>query len=279
MSALSTFTKRSLLAASVSGALLIPTAAHADPPGPVFNTIAVHNDCVRLGWHDPVRHFYSTTYHVIEQVVGDPDFREFDSSSDSSFSTCGLEPRTEYVFKVQSCEIPRWLGKDTCSAWTPATFTTPINWIAGGDFEYDAPTTLISPWLVEGTPAFGIDHNLGYAHGGKNNAYMRTTNAGWNAITHDALVRPHTEYLATVWVRTSANLSQNYLGIRAPSTNQVLQQIRFGPIVGPYQQMQIWFDSGSNDAVRFFVGFWGAGNDAWMQVDDFWLAQFTPIME
>ena len=126
------------------------------------------------------------------------------------------------------------------------------------------------PWTVEGPDAHGVDSNLGLSHQGAWNGWIHPANQAtreWNAITQEVAVTPHTRYTVSGWVQTSTSLTEGFFGVRHSDGRTVLNETRFGAL-GPYAQLGVTFDSGDNDKVTLFTGYWGPGSDSWLRFDD-----------
>ncbi|OLB78683.1 MAG: hypothetical protein AUI14_12425 [Actinobacteria bacterium 13_2_20CM_2_71_6] len=126
------------------------------------------------------------------------------------------------------------------------------------------------PWTTEGPDAHGIDSGLGLSHQGTYNAWIHPANRAsraWNAITQEVPVKPHTRYTVSGWVQTSGSLTDGFFGVRNSDGRTVLQETRFGP-AGPYTRLSVTFDSGDNDKVTLFAGYWAPGSDSWLRFDD-----------
>jgi hypothetical protein len=130
-------------------------------------------------------------------------------------------------------------------------------------FESQAETPVMAPWYAEGTG--GIDRNLGNARTGQDNGYIRSS-SGWNALKQRVVVKPNTSYTLKGWVRTSANNTEGYFGVRVPNDGPVISENRFSSLPS-YTEQTITFNSGANSEVELYTGLWANG-DTWAQVDD-----------
>lgn len=140
--------------------------------------------------------------------------------------------------------------------------------VADQGFEEQLSNTLNAPWASEGDGARGVDRGVtGFAHGGANNAWMRTSAAGWNAIKQTVHVTPNTNYRLTGWVQTSSNLSGGYFGVRVGTSGTVLAETPYGAQPG-YTQLTVDFNSGANSTLTLFSGFHATGGDTWLRLDD-----------
>ena len=154
--------------------------------------------------------------------------------------------------------------------------SAPVRWGLGdGGFEQQTRSTISSPWAGEGTGGKGVDIGLNFAHTGRNNAWIRTADTNWNAVTQRVQVEPNTHYRLQGWVRTSANLHyQGSFGVRPGGGNSSLAEISYGAdSAGSYQPLTIDFDSGNNHSLTVFIGYTAPGEDSFIQIDDFSLSR------
>jgi S-formylglutathione hydrolase FrmB len=134
----------------------------------------------------------------------------------------------------------------------------PANPVVDGDFEAAG----LGPWACNAS--CGADHGAGLAHTGAGNGWVRN-NTGWNDVHQTIAVSPNSTYVVTGWVRTSANNSDGYFGLRTVS-GQVLGEQKFGALPG-YTQLSVTVNTGSNTTVQLYGGLWANG-DTWLQIDD-----------
>jgi S-formylglutathione hydrolase FrmB len=120
----------------------------------------------------------------------------------------------------------------------------------------------LGPWACQGT--CGADHGAGLARTGTGNGYVRNT-SGWNDLHQSFTVTPNTSYTVSGWIRTSANNTDGYFGLRTP-TGQVLGEQKFTRLDG-YTKVSATVNSGSNTSLVAYAGLWANG-DTWAQVDD-----------
>jgi hypothetical protein len=78
-------------------------------------------------------------------------------------------------------------------------------------------------------------------------------------------VSPNSTYVVTAWVRTSANNSAGYVGLRTLG-GQVVGERQFGRLDG-YTLLSVNVSTGANTSLVLFGGLWANG-DTWMQIDD-----------
>lgn len=134
------------------------------------------------------------------------------------------------------------------------------NQVADAGFEDSG----MGPWSCAGS--CGVDQGLGNQHSGSNNGWVRMI-SGWNDIHQDVSVVPNTDYTLTGWIRTSANNTDGYFGVRDMQTNVISEQ-KFGNLPG-YTQLTVNFNSGDRTMVEVYGGVWALGSDTWAQLDDF----------
>ncbi|MDQ6527404.1 hypothetical protein RB608_27565 [Nocardioides sp. LHD-245] len=121
----------------------------------------------------------------------------------------------------------------------------------------------MGPW--ECTGQCGVDHGLGNARTGPDNGWVRNSNNKWNDLHQRTLLAPNTNYTLAGWVRTSANNTDGYFGVRTLDGTVIAEQ-KFGKHTG-YTQLTVTFNSGSHTGVEVFGGLWPHG-DTWAQFDD-----------
>lgn len=140
------------------------------------------------------------------------------------------------------------------------------------DEQFDQPG---SEWFFTGNA--GYDFGKGLAHFGPNNAWVRAT-SGWNAINRFQTVVPHTDYIVSAWLRFSDSLTDGYFSVRAaPELNGEGRILTERKLVGPnhpnpskdnYNRFRLRFDTQGWERILLYVGLWGMGQDAWIQIDD-----------
>jgi hypothetical protein len=131
-------------------------------------------------------------------------------------------------------------------------------------------------WFLTG--GAGFDRGKGLAHKGDGNAWVRAT-SGWNAINRFHDVQPGSTYTVGAWLRLSPSVTDGYFSVReARERNGEGQIITQRKLVGPgptnpdnadYNEVSFSFDTGDLSTVLIYVGLWGNGQDAWIQIDDF----------
>ncbi|MBV9665586.1 MAG: carbohydrate binding domain-containing protein [Actinobacteria bacterium] len=120
----------------------------------------------------------------------------------------------------------------------------------------------LAPWVCQGN--CGADHGAGNQHAGTGNGWTRNT-SGWNDVDQTITVTPNHTYTVTAWIRTSANNTDGYFGLRTTG-GQVLGEQKFGSLPG-YTQLSVSVNPGANSSVQVYAGLWANG-DTWLQVDD-----------
>ncbi|HEX6391345.1 MAG TPA: alpha/beta hydrolase-fold protein [Solirubrobacteraceae bacterium] len=136
--------------------------------------------------------------------------------------------------------------------------TTPPAGLTDGDFEAAG----LGPWACQGQ--CGADHGAGLAHGGTGNGWVRNT-SGWNDLHQTIGVTPNRTYTISAWIRTSANNSDGYFGLRTTS-GQVVGETKFTRLDN-YTKVTATVNSGSNSSLVIYAGLWANG-DTWAHVDD-----------
>jgi S-formylglutathione hydrolase FrmB len=129
--------------------------------------------------------------------------------------------------------------------------------VVNGGFE-----TGLAPWAC--TANCGTDAGAGLAHTGSGNGWVRNT-SGWNDVHQTIAVTPNRTYTITAWLRTSANNTDGYVGLRTAS-GQVLGEQRFTRLDG-YTKLTVTVSTGASSSVVVYAGLWANG-DTWLQVDD-----------
>ncbi|MGW7682553.1 DUF4185 domain-containing protein [Kribbella sp. NPDC054772] len=138
----------------------------------------------------------------------------------------------------------------------------PANLISDPGFEAQTSGTPSAPWQLSGTG--GIDRtNLG--HSGTNNAFVRDS-IGTHQLQQTVAVRPGHRYRLSAWIRTADNTSETMLGVRTLRGQTIAQQS--GGAHPQYTQVSVDFDSGKESLVQVYAGFFGHGQDVWLQLDD-----------
>jgi hypothetical protein len=231
----------------------------------------VDNDCITESWQPAGGNLFNEYWKLDwSDSDGPVGSIELDKSV-TSYTWCSAQPRTSYSFTLTECERRPDPFPDFCKSASPQTLTTKFSLMNGGDFETQTSSQLSSNWGEEGTAPRGVDLNRGYAHNGANNAWIRGTGTGWNAITQTWALGPNFDFRYTGWVRTSSNVQNGYFGVRNGS-GQIVGEVKFGPVVGDYTRLAVSFRTSNHwDAYTMYVGFWLPGPDAWIQIDDLWL--------
>jgi len=143
------------------------------------------------------------------------------------------------------------------------------NLIGDPGFENQSSSSVSSPWTLLNNG--GIDRNLGFAHSGTNNGWVRST-SGWNAIKQQVSVEPNASYTLKVWLRSSPNMNNGYFGARGVNSGPIINEIHLTSAMGSYTQKTVTFDSGNRTSLDIYAGIWADG-DTWMRMDDFTLVK------
>ena len=143
-----------------------------------------------------------------------------------------------------------------------------VNMVLDPGFELEPSGAISAPWMAEGPGPSGVDLDLGFEYSGLNDAWINQATTDWNAVKQTIAVKPNTNYIATAWVRDSFTSNPGYCGVRDAGGINVWSQAIFGAEPA-YDQLTIPFNSGLNNSVTVFCGFWGTGSDQWLQMDDF----------
>jgi S-formylglutathione hydrolase FrmB len=138
----------------------------------------------------------------------------------------------------------------------PGQQPPPANPVVNGGFESG-----LAPWVCQGN--CGRDA-AGFARTGAGNGWVRN-NTGWNDVHQTIAVAPNRTYTLSAWVRTSANNTDGYFGVRTV-TGQVVGEQRFGRLDG-YTRLSVTVNTGANTSLVAFAGLWANG-DTWFQIDD-----------
>jgi S-formylglutathione hydrolase FrmB len=152
--------------------------------------------------------------------------------------------------------VPRMLA--VLQAPTVPPPPPPSNPVVNGGFE----STGLAPWACLGN--CGADHGAGLARTGTGNGWARNT-SGWNDLHQTISVTANRTYTISAWVRTSANNTDGYFGLRTIG-GQVLGERRFGRLDG-YTNLSVSVNTGAQTSVVIYAGLWANG-DTWLQVDD-----------
>jgi S-formylglutathione hydrolase FrmB len=130
------------------------------------------------------------------------------------------------------------------------------NVVVNGGFENGQ-----SPWACGGN--CGRD-GAGNARTGNGNGWVRNS-TGWNNIYQTVGVDKNRNYRVTGWIRTSANNTDGYFGVRSTG-GAVVGERKYGRFDG-YTQIQFDVNSGNNAQLQVYAGLWANG-DTWAQIDD-----------
>ena len=138
----------------------------------------------------------------------------------------------------------------------------PTNLVTDPGFEDQAGSTPTAPWQLNGRG--GIDRaNLG--HSGANNAYVRDS-VGTHQVQQNVAVRPNHRYRLSAWMRTADNNTETMVGVRTLRGETIAQKT--GGAHKNYEKVSVEFNSGRESLIQLYGGFFGHGQDVWLQLDD-----------
>jgi hypothetical protein len=125
-------------------------------------------------------------------------------------------------------------------------------------------------WCGEGPDPKGVDTSGAYSATGANSGYLLVQQTGgrWNALTQHIVVPANDTIELSAMVRTTANVTAAYFGVRDKATSRVHTEIRFGALTG-YTRLSVRFSSGASNNYTAFVGYWSPSGLSWLVVDDF----------
>ncbi|MCG7417524.1 MULTISPECIES: choice-of-anchor Q domain-containing protein [Microbacterium] len=151
--------------------------------------------------------------------------------------------------------------------------TLGIDLVTDGGFETQTAISAgTTPWWSQGGLTYGVDVNAGKAHSGLDNGWIATSGTGWGALRQTVAVSPNTTYRLIVWVRSSGNVNNAWVGAKT-TTETVIGELRHGQAAVGYTRYVVSFNSGANTTIRLHAGLYGAGGGTWEQIDDVWLQQ------
>lgn len=151
--------------------------------------------------------------------------------------------------------------------------TLGIDLVTDGGFETQTAISAgTTPWWSQGGLTYGVDVNAGKAHSGLDNGWIATSGTGWGALRQTVAVSPNTTYRLIVWVRSSGNVNNAWVGAKT-TTETVIGELRHGQAAAGYTRYVVSFNSGANTTIRLHAGLYGAGGGTWEQIDDVWLQQ------
>lgn len=136
--------------------------------------------------------------------------------------------------------------------------------VGDGGFESQSRARVSLPWNPEGRAE--VERGAGSAHGGENNALLRST-TGWNAVRGRVQLAAGRTYHARAFLRTTGNVRDGYFGFR-DNAQRPVSEVKYGPLHG-YRELRVSFRPTASGYYYVFAGFWAPGQDAWVRVDDF----------
>ncbi|GAA1603190.1 hypothetical protein GCM10009789_66500 [Kribbella sancticallisti] len=138
----------------------------------------------------------------------------------------------------------------------------PTNLVTDPGFEEQTGTAPSPPWQLNGRG--GIDKtNLG--HSGANNAYLRDS-IGQHQVQQNVAVRPYHRYRLSAWIRTAENNRETMIGVRT-LRGKVLAE-KTGGAHPQYTKVSVEVQTGREALIQLYAGFFGHGQDVWLQLDD-----------
>lgn len=160
--------------------------------------------------------------------------------SDSSYTT-------PFILNVTHAATPLESTFFSTAKEEAYSTNTTGNLVQDGGFENQTSRTVSAPWSVEGDAnAQGIDMDLGFAHTGTNNAWIRTSGSDWNAITQSIVVQPNTSYQLSGWAIYNFSNNLGYFGVRKSDGITVLQEASFRFAYEMSLNLQSIFTSGKD---------------------------------
>jgi hypothetical protein len=136
------------------------------------------------------------------------------------------------------------------------------NLVTDPGFEDQPGSAPSAPWQLNGRG--GVDKtNLG--HSGKNNAFLRDS-IGLHQLQQNVAVRPYHRYRLSAWVRTADNNTETMLGVRS-LRGKTLAERKSGAFPG-YTLVTVEVQTGQESLIQLYAGFFGHGQDVWLQLDD-----------
>ena len=145
---------------------------------------------------------------------------------------------------------------------TPQTAILGPNVVVDPDFEAG-----LGPWQCIGN--CGADSGT-FAHHGAGNAWVRN-DTDWNDVHQTLTVIPNRIYEVSAWIRTSANNTDGYFGLRT-TAGQVVGERSFATL-GDYTRISVTVNSGAATSLVVYAGLWPNG-DTWLQLDDVSVAAY-----
>jgi len=160
------------------------------------------------------------------------------------------------------------LGTDMGAVECQCNTNAGANLLSDGGFETQTSITSTStPWYSEGTLSYGVDVNAGKAHSGQDDAWISTNGTDWGGLKQNVAVTANSTYRLTVWVKSSANDDNAWLGVKTTS-GTVLNEVGHGASSAGYTRYIVSFNSSSNTTVSVYAGTWGSGTGTFEQIDD-----------
>jgi hypothetical protein len=171
----------------------------------------------------------------------------------------------------------KWISKDDVHGFWSLTW---LRLVRDFDFESSADTDAApgfpsdpNGWYAQGSGAsFGIEHALGTAASGANNAFIvldKAGHSGLQKIAQAVTVEPYRHYRLTASVRTGALRDQytGYVSVRGANTIQYGQA--FGALPS-YTTISVDFTVGNDTSVEVSAALWSDGTadpTQWLRLD------------
>jgi hypothetical protein len=131
-------------------------------------------------------------------------------------------------------------------------------------FENQRTNNIALPWQLEGRGGIdGADKKL--AQSGLKNVWLRH-NQGWNAIRQQVSLSAGEPYTLKMYVRTSVNMHNGYVGFR-DKRQKVVSEVKIDAQL-QYTVITVKYTPTISDTYFIFGGFWATEGDTWMQIDN-----------
>jgi hypothetical protein len=221
----------------------------------------------RLAGYDPSFSYYETDYfHDVVSGISDNSNGYYNPTTHARASCNGAA-----VCTVGS----GWDGPTGNGTPNGATMASQY-WSSTykNSFEGDpnVPGTNASKWWFAGNA--GIDVDRGFAIPGEQNDGWANAYSGWNAVNTWLPTTPGQACDVALWVRTSqSNFGTGYIGVDNEANTVHLGGVGpFAALTGDanfagYTRVNFSFTATDTQSI-FYAGFWGNGQDSWMQVND-----------
>ena len=98
-----------------------------------------------------------------------------------------------------------------------------------------------------------------------NNAFLRDS-IGTHQLQQNVAVRPYHRYRLSAWIRTADNNTETMLGVRTLRGKALAEKT--GGAHPEYTKVSVEFRHGRESLIQLYAGFFGHGQDVWLQLDD-----------